>query len=355
MNQNNLKSKAIRRLVLDMIETVKQKDKDSTFFILVLDDFTTKILSFYLTMSDVLNLGIFAIEYLGKKRKTYPTYSVIYFLEPCKQSCELVNQDFTNPNDPHYGNVHIYFTSRVLDSQLSLLVSQNLAYKVKSLIELNIAFFAKNNIFDIRNQSLTIFETQSIEYNSERRVLLGQIKDKLMTVIVSMKEFPYIQYQDTKLCSELASLVNASLHELNDKKLLKPERKSICLIVDRSVDLVSPLLHDYSYRSLIYDFFDVDNEGILNLPSEDIKGYKLDENDVIWNKYKNSHIAEVLKSIQIDVEEFNSHDLAQKQNTNLENFDDMIKVVQGVKGYREMHKQLNLHLKLCNKILKVSL
>lgn len=355
MQNNNLKTRAVSRIILDMIETVKQKDSDSSFIILVLDEYTTKILSFYLTMSEVLNLGIFNIEPLNIKRKAYPTYSVIYFISPCRESCELLSNDFIDNNDPKYGNVHIFFSSRLLDTQLNILVNDKLAWRVRSLKELNVSFFATQNCFDLRVPSLQMFALSSNNFNDERSLILHHLKDKLLTVMVSLKEFPYIQYQGTKLCEELASKVNASLNELNELKLLKPERKSICLILDRTVDMVTPVLHDYSYKALIYDFFDVDENSFLSIPSEDIKDHKLDDKDTIWSKYKNCHIGEVLKNIQDDVDEFKKSDLAQQDQNNLDNFDDMIKAVQGVKGYREKHKQLNIHLKLCNKILKVIL
>jgi syntaxin-binding protein 1 len=306
-------------------------------------------------MSDVLNRGIFNIENLHLKRKSYPNYSVIYFVSPCKESIEAIVNDFKDRNDPTYGNVHIHFSSRVLDTNLASLATENLAHRIKSLKELNVSFFCKNNLYDFRiPNSMQIFALQGNNSNTQRRSMLNKLKDDLMTVIVSMKEFPYIQYQDSKLCSEFASMVNGNLHELEELKLLNNERKSILLILDRSFDVVTPVLHDYSYKSIIHDFFQVDSDGVLNVPSESISNYKLDEKDEIWTKFKNIHIGEVLKNIQDDVEKFKESDLAKNNSGNMDNFDDMIKAVQGVAGYREKHKQLNIHLKICNKILKVS-
>jgi len=34
------------------------------------------------------------------------------------------------------------------------------------------------------------------------------------------------------------------------------------LVLDRSVDMLSPVLHDFSYRSLVYEFFDVQGRHI---------------------------------------------------------------------------------------------
>ena len=354
MSKVNLKSKTINRIILDMIETVKQKEVDSPFLMLVVDDFTVKLLSFYLTMSDILNRGIFNVEPLKLKRKPYPNYSVIYFVSPTKESVEKIVEDFS-PGNPTYGNVHIYFSSRLLDTTLNLLVNGELAYRIKSLKELNVSFFSKENSFDFRlENSLQTLALSSSNYSTERRNKLNQIKDYLLTMIVSMKEFPYIQYQQSKHCSELASMLHASLHEMNDLKLLNSERKSICLILDRSVDMITPVLHDYSYKAIIYDFFNIDIDGNLKIESENINDYKLDEKDEFWMKYRNSHIGEVLKNIQLDVDEFKKSDLAKGSNANLENFEDMIKAVQDVKGYREKHKQLDVHLKICNKIIKVS-
>ena len=347
----NLKSLAIQRISLDMIETTKMKDNSSPFIILVVDDYTAGILSFYMSMSEVLNKGIFSIERLSIKRKPYPNYVVIYFVSPTKESCEHIVKDFEDGN-PQYGNVHIFFSSRLLDTNLSILAKEHLAYKVKSIKELNISFFSKDNYFDLRNFSLQLFALNGNNYVSQRRLVLNSIKDKMMTVLTSLKEFPFIQYQESSFSSELAMLLHSSLDELNDKELLKKDRKCICLIVDRSIDIFTPLIHDYSYKALVYDFFSVDNEGYLNSQADGIENYKLDEKDYIWSKYKNNHIGEVLKSIQEDVQEFNSSDLKRKE-ANLDNFDEMIKSVEGIKDHQSRQKQLNMHLKLCNKILKV--
>ena len=50
----SIKSRAIDRLVLDMIEAVKNCNENrSPFIVLVLDEFTTKILSSYVSMSEL--------------------------------------------------------------------------------------------------------------------------------------------------------------------------------------------------------------------------------------------------------------------------------------------------------------
>lgn len=67
--------------------------------------------------------------------------------------------------------------------------------------------------------------------------------------------------------------------------------------------MISPLVNDYHYQSVIYDYLKVPEDGVLEsiLPKE--KGNnkqaasettkRLDEQDQVWQKYKALHIAEV--------------------------------------------------------------
>lgn len=355
MQAYSLKSKAKSKISLDVIQEVLNKEKSCPFTIMVVDDYTAKILSFYMTMSEVLNKGVFSLERLNIKRQPFPNYTVIYFVSPTKESCELIKKDFDDENNPTYGNVHIYFSSRALETHLNILATETLAPKIKAIYELNLSYFSRNNYFDFNLKSLNLFSMTTNNKNTERRLILNDMKDKLLTMIIGLKEYPYIQYQDSPLCTEFSSMLNSSLYEMSELKLLNPKRNSICLIVDRSYDMTTPVLHDYTYKAIVFDFFDVSQEGFINIPTEGISNYKLSDDDFLWQKYKNCHIGDVLKNIQADVEEFNKSDLAKQNNSNLDNFDDMIKVVENVKGYREKHQQFNVHLKLCNKILKVGI
>jgi len=68
------------------------------------------------------------------------------------------------------------------------------------------------------------------------------------------------------------------------------------VILDRSFDLGSPFMHDYSYHSIVYDLIEIQNGN--EIISEDGKAHKLNENDQIWQKYKNVHLAEVSTTLQ---------------------------------------------------------
>lgn len=351
---SSVKLKVMDRLLIDMIETVKNNFNESPFIVLIVDDYTTKLLSSYLTMSELLKTGIFSVEPLNIKRQAFPNYQAIYFVSPTKQNLELIVNEFQDLNKPQYKCIHLYFPYRILTTVMDVLVNENIAFRIKSMIELNVAFFANDDSFSIReNNSLQLFAYNSSMYNNERKKLLSTIKNKIMTLFASMKQYPYIQYQNTVICRELAELLNGDLNELEEQNVLSKDRNTICLLIDRSNDIISPLLHDYSYKSLVYDLFDISENNVLSLPTEQIVNYKLDEEDSVWDKYKNKHMGEVLKSITNDIDEFLKSDLSKAQNKNLENFDEMIDAIKGKNEYSNKVKQLKVHLSICNRIQKV--
>lgn len=90
-----------------------------------------------------------------------------------------------------------------------------------------------------------------------------------------MMEKPYIQYQaDSILCEEVALNVFKKLEYLynyssNSQVPFREERATL-LILDRTFDMISPLVHDYNYQSVAYDFLDIPEDGCLDkiLPPE---------------------------------------------------------------------------------------
>ena len=60
---NTLRSLTINRITSDLIEGTISEVSDS-FVIIIVDDYSAKILSNYMTMTQVLNQGIFSVESL---------------------------------------------------------------------------------------------------------------------------------------------------------------------------------------------------------------------------------------------------------------------------------------------------
>ena len=103
---NTLRSLTINRITSDLIEGTISEVPDS-FVIIIVDDYSAKVLSNYMTMTQVLNQGIFSVESLNKPRHQFPNYHALYFLSPTERSIKILTDDFKDTSKPKYSHIHL--------------------------------------------------------------------------------------------------------------------------------------------------------------------------------------------------------------------------------------------------------
>ena len=346
-NSLTLKSLANTRITVDLLESsILNCQKTCPFTILVVDNYSAKVLSSYLTMSDLLNRGIFTVELITNKRNRFPNYGVIYFLSPTQKSISALVSDFSDLKKPKYKQVYIFFTHRLPENLLDMLVTDGIIRRTVLLKELNLSFFTKEDVvFDLEFESgLKIFNTN----DQNQTKMLRSICDRLFTVLTTLNIHPYIQYQgNSKFCTLLSEEIEDIFNKNKFCKNLKKE--GILLLTDRSIDVTSPLLHDYNYRALCYDLMDVKNNTI-NLNNRKIK---LSDEDDLWQSYKLLHMAEVFEKIAKDVKDFQNSDLSKIGNaSNMDSFSDMAKALTNMSTYKLKNQQLSNQIHLAEEMNK---
>jgi syntaxin-binding protein 1 len=115
-------------------------------------------------------------------------------------------------------------------------------------------------------------------------------------------ECPYVQYQGkSALAKALAVKLNDYLTRFYTtqakEKVKVREPRGTMLICDRSFDLLSPVLHDYYYQQLVHEFKEVGEDGEVMLNEGKQKMAFLNDQDELWVRFRNRHIAEVLATI----------------------------------------------------------
>ena len=365
--EKSLRNLTTNRLIDDLIENSLQLAQDS-FTLIIVDSYSAKLLSNYLTMTDILNKGIFSVESIYNTRQNFPNYNAIYFISPTENSINLLKKDFLN--HPKYKKILIYFTHKIEENNFNLLIANNIIKRTILCKELNLSFFIKeNNVFDLNFESgLKIFTLDDI--NKEN--LIKSISYRVFSVCITLKFFPYIQYQkSSKLCYKLCEFLENLLQEFGRIKNL--QRNGILLLTDRTFDPMTPLLHDYVYEPLVYDLFsdkinkndeidvnfenDNNNNNIINSNSNENQNkknkkiLKLSDKFELWNSYKLLHFANVLEKISEDFENFRASDLSKVRKTNdSTNLEDMAKIITKMSSYKLKSEELSNNLYLAKEL-----
>jgi syntaxin-binding protein 1 len=126
------------------------------------------------------------------------------------------------------------------------------------------------------------------------------------------------------------------------------EPRGTLLILDRNFDLISPVVHDYCYQSLVYEFFKVGEEGEVTLNS---KLAFLNDQDELWVRFRNKHIAGVHATLNAEVSAVAAESKRKvgSKSTDDMSLQDMAEVLRTMPKYEEMMKKYHIHMELINK------
>ena len=214
-----------------------------------------------------------------------------------------------------YKEIHIVCVGTFSDSLFTKIKQSTIKQHIKTCKELGVDFIADFNMFSVEMPCLSNI------YNPEMDSLLSyELKSmarKLSSVLYNLEENPFIRYsskavsfqtaQPKTLCSELAGFL---AQELKEEK--RPKSGTL-LILDRKIDVVSPIIHDLNYQSLVSDLL-----GLHRNKVKDSKGreHKLDETDDLWKDYRATHISTALEGITEGFNRFMSENKAAQFHKN---------------------------------------
>lgn len=370
-NKFSLRENVKLRLLKDMVTGLKLNFPNVPNFILVLDPTTTRIVSSCIKMMDLLEEGVVAIERLELSRKQFPKMHAIYFLSPTEETIEALLKDFVNPKDPQYGNVHLYFTNHVQQELVNKLGAQkSFIERVLTFKELNLDFLIpESNLFhlDMKGKFSNIFCDIGGSAEKQRDALIDKIASKLSTVVPTLFDFEkfHIIY-NKNTANPIAERVAQELYKRIEKYLQKKTQDEEAapvkfVIIDRSFDPLTPLVHDYYYQSLVYDLLSVEGDTV-EYQSEDNSGKVskkktvLTDKDELWNKFRHQFIGEAMINISKEFEEFVANNrTAQTRKGDMSNLNlqQMSDIVKSMPMYQEVLGKYTVHMSLIQECVKV--
>lgn len=136
---------------------------------------------------------------------------MIYLVTPTLETVNLILKDFADPKKPRYGDVHLFFLSKVNDALMHRLgTNPGFLQRVKTFKEINMNFLATEASafhLDMPRCLPALFTTRPDNGAIE------EVVHKLVSLCVTLNEYPHVRYnQNSVLGARIATLIQDALN-----------------------------------------------------------------------------------------------------------------------------------------------
>ncbi|KAM9129954.1 syntaxin-binding protein 3 isoform 1-T1 [Pangshura tecta] len=330
--ERGLKRLVWQKLKLSVFDDCRKEEEE--WKIIILDDFTTKLLSSCVKMTDLVAEGITAVENVYKNREPVPHMKAIYFITPTKKSIDGLINDFVSKSSSKYKAAYVYFTDFCPDDLFNKMKS-SCSRAIRRCKEINISFFPyESQVFtlDVPDAFFCCY-CPAVEKANAKDAILEAMAEQIVTLCATLEENPGVRYKSKPLdnASKLAQLVENKLenyYKIDEKSQIKGKTHSQLLIIDRGFDPVSTVLHELTFQAMAYDLLPIEND-TYKYKTDGSSGKEreaiLEEEDELWVKIRHKHIADVLEEIPKLLKEVSSKRKATEGKLSLSNLAQLMK------------------------------
>ncbi|GFY70628.1 syntaxin-binding protein 1 [Trichonephila inaurata madagascariensis] len=295
-----------KKIMDDILIPLKRQNE---WKLLIVDDFSMKILTLCFKTYEVMACNIALIEYIEDIREQMPFLPALYILTPSIQSITYLEQDL-EPDKRKYKEAHLVFLSDLPDHLFNDLCEHINPEMVMTFKEIDVCFLP------IETQVYSLNEPQFFQafYDAYEEIDMDQyrkIAKKLISLFSTLKEIPIIRYRRAFVKNLiLAETIQEEIkRQENTLKHISNTKKNKCqlLILDRGFDCISPVIHEFTFQAMAYDLLDLTDD-IYEYALEvgrmeaETQSTPLTEEDPLWCKLRHEHIANVARIVQNMIE-----------------------------------------------------
>ncbi|KAM3227340.1 hypothetical protein ACQJBY_059264 [Aegilops geniculata] len=363
------------RLLFEMLRSTR-KDSKSAWKVLIMDKFTVKIMSYSCKMADITEEGVSLVEDLYKRRQPLPSLDAIYFIQPTKENVVMFLSDMSG-RSPLYKKAYVFFSSPIQkDLVAQIKRDSSILPRIGALSEMNLEYFPIDSQGFITDHERALEELfcESAEGFNKYNACLNAMATRISTVFASMREFPRVHYRiaktiDASTMTTLRDMVPTKIaagvwNYLSKYKTSIPEfpQTETCelLIVDRSVDQIAPIIHEWTYDAMCHDLLCMDGNKYVhevsskNGSASEKKEVLLEDHDPVWLELRHSHIADASERLHDKMTHFVSKNkaaqLQQARAGGELSTRDLQKMVQALPQYTDQIDKLSLHVEIAGKL-----
>lgn len=346
----------------------------------MIDDYVEKLFNYLFNDPSDLLEHVTAVDKIDStKRKAQPSVEAIYLLQPNVSNINRINNDFES-SPAKYRAGHVRFLPG-MNSKLNDLYNRKVYIQryISSTAILQIAFYPKEfQMF----QTMGIDKPLQLFFNKQCTDLIAKTVEKtinsLLNICIITGEYPIVRFKSapeneiqlTKAVT-LAEKVAVEFQAAIDNYARANENfpppsdrpRAILLITDRTLDLFSPILHDFSYQAMAYDLVPTINlkTNVYKYSAENEKGEKeekstrlMDIYDADWVELKHRHIIDAQAELSAKLQKIIDANPLLVDRSKVKNTTDLLTVVAHLKGFDEDRRRLVLHKTLIEECLSIN-
>ncbi|KAJ2803562.1 syntaxin binding protein 1 [Coemansia helicoidea] len=276
----------------------------------------------------------------------------VYVLLPTAESVSRALGDFEGGPSAagtplrKYARAHLLFTGALPESLLAHLRSSTAAQYIRTIAQI----FVEYNPIESRVFLTTPSEQPFYALYSPHALHmvaneLNAAADRVLSTVASLGIRPYVRYYRPPLsaayvpsrpsvaagdctgtaCPRIAEAMAARIQRKLDEHFAQQQgdrgqhrdraaaadaAPSVIIVLDRSVDMCAPLLHDFSYQAIVHDLLDLESGRKYIYEAEGADGQTrrveaelTEDTDELWKKFRHWHIADVSQALADEFEQ----------------------------------------------------
>ena len=318
-------------------------DVPDSNLILIVDDAMAINLRSCMQLSNLCSARIFLVESIKKARKPYPHFSAVYLLSSIDENADFILKDLLGPKS-RYKAAFIYHADPQIDTSARCfrLILHHPLVKVLKHFFLSFQCIAPHTLhFNMHLDMARFLRKNSV---NDCSILI----ESLSATLNALEFRPHLFYQSSSNARHIAL-------QLQERFLLRgpPDdhlTHTTCdmLIVDRFIDVMSPLLYDFSYEAIIYDlkrYLTSEGEAI----AQNLNHTQLDP---LWLQMRHLRI-DCLQSILLDASKKARQRTPSKEAPGCQSTTTLSQLALSASQNKKMVQSIERHMKVISDIVQL--
>lgn len=298
--------------------------------VLIYDKSGSDIISPLLTVKELRNLGVTLHLLIDKPREQIQDAVAVYFVRPTRENIDRICQDCkAQLYNSFYFNFISPLSRSLLEDLARAAVEANCVEQIAKLYDQYLNFVSlEEDFFITRHQN-----TRELSYYAINRTdasdtdiesVCHTIVESLFAVFVTAGAIPIIRCSRGNGAETVAEALDKKIRDnlrdprnsmfSGDNMAQLSFSRPLLVILDRDIDLATPLHHTWTYQALVHDCFDYSlnrvtlpktspGEGGASLPETE-KVYDLLVGDKFWQTHRGSPFPNVAEAVQGELNEY---------------------------------------------------